>query len=83
VSVTTVTSKGQLTIPKEIRDALHLFAGDKVEVVITNTNEALLRPVTKRVDEVFGRLSKFRKSLPLSIEEMKAAVQENMKKKIC
>jgi len=50
-----------------------------VEVVITNTNEAL---VTKWVDEVFGLLSEFKKSSPLSIEEMKAAVQENMRKKI-
>lgn len=82
MSVTTVTSKGQLTIPKDIRDALHLLAGDKVEVVITNTNEALLRPVTKRVDDVFGRLSEFRKSPPLTIDEMKAAVAENMQEKM-
>jgi len=52
----TLTSKGQLTIPKSVRDFLALHAGDKIEFVLTKNNEVLLKPVTKKVDEVFGCL---------------------------
>ena len=55
---TTITSKGQITIPKFVRDSLALHAGDKIEFVLTENNEVLLRPVAKKVDEVFGRLFK-------------------------
>lgn len=54
----TLTSKGQITIPKFVRDSLSLHTGDKIEFVLTENNEVLLRPVTKKVDEVFGRLFK-------------------------
>ena len=52
----TLTSKGQITIPKLVRDSLALHSGDKIEFVLTENNEVLLKPVTKKVDEVFGRL---------------------------
>jgi antitoxin PrlF len=54
----TLTSKGQITIPKFIRDSLALHAGDKIEFVLTENNEVILKPVTKKVDEVYGRLFK-------------------------
>ena len=52
----TLTSKGQLTIPKTVRDSLHLHTGDRVAFVVHGDAEALLKPITKSVDEVFGRL---------------------------
>ena len=70
-----ITSKGQVTIPKVIREALALFAGDKVEFIITENNGALMRPITKRVDDVFGRLHKEGQTA-VSIEDMNAAVKE-------
>ncbi|RLJ17183.1 AbrB family transcriptional regulator [bacterium endosymbiont of Escarpia laminata] len=79
MSITTLTVKGQVTIPKPVRDALHLMAGSKVEFIMGANNEVTLRPVTKRVDEVFGRLSQYGKQEPVSVEEMNAAVKANMK----
>ena len=52
----TLISKGQLTIPEAIRNSLHLHERDKLEFVITESKETLLRPVTKNVEDVFGRL---------------------------
>ena len=40
----TVTSKGQLTLPKQVRDQLHLKPHDRV-VVITEGDRAILRPI--------------------------------------
>jgi AbrB family looped-hinge helix DNA binding protein len=74
----TLTSKGQLTIPKAVRDSLHLHAGDRVAFVIHDNAEAVLKPVTKSVDDVFGRLhspAQRRKS----VEEMNAAVAKRMR----
>ena len=56
MALATLTSKGQITIPKVVRDSLQLQAGDQVEFVLSDSKEALFRPITKKVDEVFGRL---------------------------
>ena len=74
----TLTSKGQITIPKSVRDSLALHAGDKVEFVLTENNEVLLKPVTKKVDEVFGRL--FRAGRPaVDIAEMDALLKQKIR----
>ena len=73
----TITSKGQVTIPKAVRDSLRLHAGDKVEFVITESKEALLRPITKKVDDVFGRLHTTGRK-PISIEKMDAGIRQKM-----
>jgi len=49
-----MTSKGQVTIPKSIRDSLHLNSGDKIELELLSTGEAILRPVRKSIDDVFA-----------------------------
>ena len=69
----TLTSKGQITIPKSVRDSLHLQTGDKVDFVITQHGEALLKPVTKKVDDVFGRLHDPHRE-PVSVEKMNSAI---------
>jgi len=77
MALATLTSKGQVTIPKAVRNSLHLHAGDKVEFVITETKDALLRPVTKKVDDVFGMLHKPGRK-PVSIEKMDAGIRKKM-----
>jgi len=77
---TTLTSKGQVTIPKNIRELLHLYAGDKIEFIATDNNEVILRPITKKADDVFGKLScEGRKTL--SVEEMNLAIHKKMREK--
>ena len=74
----TMTSKGQLTIPKAVRDSLRLHTGDRVAFVVHGDVEAVLKPVTKSVDEVFGRLYRPAQTRR-SIGEMKAAVAARMR----
>lgn len=40
---TTLTVKGQVTIPKQVRDALALSAGSQVEFVVNRAGEVVLR----------------------------------------
>jgi AbrB family looped-hinge helix DNA binding protein len=39
----TVRKKAQLTLPAEVRAALHVVEGDEVEFTVTETGEVLLR----------------------------------------
>jgi AbrB family looped-hinge helix DNA binding protein len=46
---TTLTSKGQVTIPKQIRDALHLVPGSQVEFAVNPEGEVVIRKVGARM----------------------------------
>jgi len=46
---TTVTSKGQVTIPKQVRDALNVQPGSEVEFAVSKSGEVVLRKVGGRV----------------------------------
>jgi antitoxin PrlF len=54
--IATITSKGQVTLPREVRDHLHVREGDRVEFVIDRDGEVRVRPVTGSVEELFGML---------------------------
>ncbi len=78
--LTTLTSKGQVTIPKEVREQLHLQTGDKIEFFTKENGETIIRPICKKVDEVFGRLkNSIHKSV--SIEDMNQAIKNRFKAK--
>jgi antitoxin PrlF len=72
-----LTTKGQVTIPKKIRESLHLHTGDKIEIVINKEGEAVIRPLSKKVDDIFGILKKPQQKT-LSIEEMNEAIRHRM-----
>lgn len=67
-----LTSKGQATIPKQVRDHLHIGPGDKVKFFIHPDGSVLIRP-TLPVTALKGIL-RSRKRRPISLEEMDAAV---------
>lgn len=76
----TLTTKGQVTIPKAIRDSLKLNKGDKIEIIVTDEREAVIRPVSKKVDDIFCKLH--RPGIKaVSVEAMKDAVKNRMKDK--
>jgi len=76
----TLTTKGQVTIPKIIRESLKLNAGDKIEIIVTEKREAIIRPVSKKVDDIFCKLHKpGRKAV--SLEAMDDAIRNRMRDK--
>ena len=78
MALATITTKGQVTIPKAVRDSLMLSTGDKIEFVVTNKREALIRPISKKVDEVFGILHRpGRKTV--SVAEMDEKIRQKMR----
>lgn len=45
---TSLTSKGQVTIPKHIRDALNLSSGSAVDFAVNTLGQVVLHPATAR-----------------------------------
>ena len=63
----TLTSKGQTTIPKEIRDSLSLKAGDRMTFTLMPDTSVLMRVKSKSVTELAGVLhEKGRKPIPVA-----------------
>lgn len=81
MALSTLTSKGQVTIPKNIREVLQLLSGDKVEFILNEKSEVVLKPVTKRTSEVFGSLSRYKKSAAISLDDMNETVKQHIKQK--
>ena len=81
MSVATITSKGQVTLPKDVRDKLHLKAGEKIDFrVDENSESAIIIPLNKSVDDVFAILSLKKTGKSISSDQMDAAIKEKLKK---
>lgn len=55
----TLTSKGQLTIPIEVREALGLQTGDKIEFFENEDGTYSVQPKTGSIMEMHGILAKY------------------------
>lgn len=71
MAAATVTSKGQITLPKSVRDRLGVEAGDRVEF-IESERGFLVVPATRDIRSLKGIVPRPRK--PVSIEEMNKAI---------
>ena len=67
----TITSKGQVTLPKPIRDKLHLRPGDKIDFTLEG-DVLRVTPVTAPVTQLKGMVPK--PAVPVSLQEMDAAI---------
>lgn len=69
-----LSTKGQLVIPKVIRDRLGLHPGDRVDFVVQDNGDVVIRPVVVDVLELEGMLYRPGRR-PVSIEEMNEAIR--------
>ncbi len=81
MTLATLTSKGQITIPGDVRKKLHLHAGDKIDFSLISDHEVLLKPVTRSVEEVFGCLQYTAKGKKASVAEMDEAIRKKMRRR--
>ena len=70
----TITSKGQLTIPKAIRERLNLHAGDRVEFYVDENGHVEIVPITASVTALKNILPPPPKAATL--EEMEDAIRK-------
>jgi AbrB family looped-hinge helix DNA binding protein len=72
MATATITSKGQITIPKEVREALGVGTGDRVEFVAQERGVYQVIAATRDVRHLKGLVAKPAK--PVSLDDMKRAV---------
>ena len=70
-----LSSKGQLVIPKEVREFLHVRAGDRIDFVVRDDGEVVIRPAVTDLADLRGLLAR-RDGRVLTVEEMNAVIRE-------
>lgn len=55
-NISTVTSKGQVTIPKIVRDALGIMEKDKLLFIVEGDRATLIPLLQRPITELFGAL---------------------------
>jgi AbrB family looped-hinge helix DNA binding protein len=72
--ITTITKKGQVTIPQVVREKLQIGYGDKVEFTFNEQGQVVMQPVKTDLDKLYGVLEKDKPAL--EIEEQRKAARE-------
>jgi len=82
MSKATLTSKGQITLPKAIRDRLALSKGDRLRLAVgTDGRVTLERDGEPQVEDAYGLLGRLAGRRPASVSEMRAAVRQRARRK--
>jgi AbrB family looped-hinge helix DNA binding protein len=71
-----VTSKGQITIPKKIRELLDIGKADQVIFVPLEKGKVLMTNKRNPAKDLFGMLSHKKLPKAVSVEEMNAAIRK-------
>lgn len=72
MTTATISSKGQITIPANVRQALHVEMGDRFEFVKIEAGRYEFVAANRSVTELKGMFGKARRAV--SVEEMNRAI---------
>ena len=75
LSTAKVTSKGQITIPKAVREKLNLQPGDKVRFEIEDDGAARMRAINRSLDDIIGMLKPYT-TVRLETEQIKDSARD-------
>ena len=75
MATATITSKGQITIPRAVREVLELHEGDRLEFIVESDGTLRVRPLKGSVRDLFGLLER-EGAAPVSIAEMSDGIAE-------
>jgi antitoxin PrlF len=79
MAVSTLTAKGQTTIPKKIRSHLKLHPGDRIDFIVQENGKVVLEPATLDVRDLEGILHRPGMKA-VSVEGMAKAVKKRFKR---
>jgi antitoxin PrlF len=68
----TMTSKGQITVPRDVRLKLNLKAGDRIQFIVEGDGTARLRAVNKDISSLRGILPPPKRKA--TIEDIEASI---------
>ena len=73
MSTATITSKGQLTIPKNVRESMHIGSGDRIEFIKIDDEHYEIFAITRDIQNLKGIIKRKNKA-SISIEDMNTAI---------
>jgi len=76
----TITAKGQTTIPKAIRERLGVDVGDRVDFVVRADGTIVLEPAVQSIGALKGLLA-VKGQRPVSVQAMRQAIRGRMAKR--
>lgn len=79
MGISKLTSKGQVTIPAEVREHLALEAGDSIEFVVLDNGTVVVRPAYIDIMDLAACLSPTNRK-HLSISQMQKIIQDRAAK---
>lgn len=77
MTAATLTTKGQLTLPKDVRTALGVGPGDRVDFVLMEDGNFAVLPATHPVKSLKGLIPKAKKAV--SLADMDKAIARGAK----
>ena len=79
--ISVLTSKGQMTIPKEVRKALNLRPSEKV-IIVVEGNRAILQPLRGNLLDIGGSVKITQREKPIEFKKVREEVKKRVAKKI-
>lgn len=77
MSVSTLTSKGRITVPREVRDRLGLKVGDRLVFRFDNQGNLLIRQEAQGpIGRLYGVLAQLADDRPATFEEMNEGIKQ-------
>jgi len=74
----TITSKGQVTIPKPVRDFLNIGKSDQIDFIISESGKVIIEVTQTGIVQHAGMLARYKPDNPLSVEQMDALIQSGL-----
>ncbi len=78
--IATLTSKGQMTIPKEVRKALNLKPSEKV-IIVVEGDQAVIRPLRGNILDIGGSIRIPDKEKPIDFHKVRESVKKRVSKR--
>ncbi len=78
MATATMTSKGQMTVPRVIRERLRIGPGDRLDFVVNEQGDVVVRPTKGDITSLRGLLAAPRsKKRRVTIEDMNASILQS------
>ena len=78
--IAVLTSKGQMTIPKEVRNALNLKPREKV-IIVVEGDQAVIKPLKSNILDIGGSVSIPDKEKPVNFHKVRDEVEKRIAEK--
>ena len=75
--IAVLTSKGQITVPKEVRKALNLKPSEKV-IVVVEGDQAVIKPLKGNILDIGGSVTIQDKEKPLDFHKIRKEVRKKV-----